>query len=114
MPRARGPKKPATRVAVLTDTKDFRIQTRDLCLMHDVFMRACFQHSLLCVQVVLRVILQNDLRVTEVTAQKSLTNLRGRRSIVMDILAEDEDGRSTTWRFRLTSRARIPVVRATT
>ena len=92
MPPPRAAKISIPRFSVPTDTEDFRAQTRDLCLMHDVFMRACFQHSLLCVQVVLRVILRKDLRITKVTAQKSLTNLRGRRSIVMDILAEDEDG----------------------
>ena len=71
MPPPRAAKISVPRFSVPTDTEDFRAQTRDLCLMHDVFMRACFQHSLLCVQVVLRVILRKDLRITKVTARSA-------------------------------------------
>ena len=62
-------------------------------LMDDIFMRACFQHSPDCVERILRVILEKNLKVRTVEIQKTLSNLPNLRSIVMDIFAEDEEGK---------------------
>ena len=63
-----------------------------LTLMSDAFMRNVFKKPE-CLEYILRIILQKkDLRVTEVVIQQDYKNLQG-RSVILDCLAEDEDGR---------------------
>ena len=62
-----------------------------LTLMSDAFMRNVFKKPE-CLEYILRIILQKkDLRVTEVVIQQDYKNLQG-RSVILDCLAEDEDG----------------------
>ncbi len=70
-----------------------REQIRQLRLMDDRFMQACFQNNSECVELVLRIILEKpDLVVKSVTIQKSLTNLRG-HDIRLDVFAVDSENR---------------------
>ena len=71
-------------------TEVFRQFKKNACLMHDHFMRICFDDSKSTVQLVLRKILSKpDLEVTEMTVQKDIPNIHG-RSLVLDILARSE------------------------
>ncbi|MCR5220822.1 MAG: Rpn family recombination-promoting nuclease/putative transposase [bacterium] len=75
------------------DPEELQRRNQALCLMDDIFMRACFQHSSDCVERILRVILEKNLKVRTVELQKTLSNLPNLRSIVMDIFAEDSEGK---------------------
>ena len=66
---------------------------RQLRLMDDRFMQACFQNNAECVELVLRIILgKPDLVVKSVTTQKTLTNLSG-HDIRLDVFAVDSENR---------------------
>ena len=70
-----------------------RERIRQLRLMDDRFMQACFQNNVECVGVVLRIILgKPDLVVKSVNTQKALTNLRG-HDIRLDVFAVDSANR---------------------
>lgn len=63
------------------------------CLFDNDFMKKCFEDSTVCVELVLRIILENpDLKVAESSHQYELTNLQG-HSLGMDIFATDTEGR---------------------
>ncbi len=61
------------------------------CLMDDTFMSKVFEDKA-CAELLLRIILQKDLTVKEVTSQYSIKNLQG-RSIRLDIFAVDKDNK---------------------
>lgn len=66
---------------------------RDMRIIDDVFMNAVFNDSKECTELVLRIILdRKDLTVTSVKTQESLKNIYG-RSLALDILATDSEGR---------------------
>ena len=66
---------------------------RGFRLMDDDFMTACFSDSPECTELVLRIIMDKpDLKVTNVTVQKTLKNLQG-RSLRLDIDAVDSENR---------------------
>lgn len=60
-----------------------------LRLMDDTFFNSCFDDNILCMELLLRIVLNNDrLRVTEVITQHSVPNLHG-RAVRFDALATD-------------------------
>ena len=70
-----------------------RERIRQLRLMDDRFMQACFQNNSECVELVLRIILgKPDLVVKSVETQKTLANLRG-HDIRLDVFAVDSENR---------------------
>ena len=63
-------------------------------LMDDRFMRACLEDNIPCVQLVLRIILDKpDLTVLSAQTQHPLESLRGTRSVLLDVFAQDDAGR---------------------
>ncbi|MBO4578552.1 MAG: PD-(D/E)XK nuclease family transposase [Clostridiales bacterium] len=66
---------------------------QDMRIIDDVFMNAVFKDNKECTELVLRIILdRKDLIVTSVKTQESLKNIYG-RSLALDILAQDSEGR---------------------
>ena len=64
-----------------------------LNLMNNKFMNKTFDGDIICAQLLLRIILDNDkIKVKQVAVQRLLQNLYG-HSAQLDILAEDEAGR---------------------
>ena len=64
-----------------------------LSLMDDAFMAKCFEEDITCTELVISIILdRKDIRVKSVHTQHQLKNLQG-RSAILDIYAEDEDGK---------------------
>ncbi len=64
-----------------------------LSLMDDAFMAKCFEDNITCTELVISIILdRSDIRVKSVHTQHQLKNLQG-RSAILDIYAEDEDGK---------------------
>lgn len=61
------------------------------CLMDDTFMSKVFEDKT-CAELLLKIILQKELSVKEVTSQYSVKNLQG-RSIRLDIFAVDKDNK---------------------
>lgn len=61
------------------------------CLMDDTFMSKVFEDKA-CAELLLKIILQKELTVKEVTSQYSVKNLQG-RSIRLDIFAVDENNK---------------------
>ena len=60
-----------------------------LRLMDDTFFNSCFDDNIPCMELLLRIVLNNDrLRVTEVITQHSVPNLHG-RAVRFDALATD-------------------------
>ena len=67
-----------------------------LNLMNNKFMNKTFDGDIICAQLLLRIILDNDkIKVKQVAVQRLLQNLYG-HSAQLDILAEDEEGRRST------------------
>ena len=65
----------------------------DMCLMHDLFLHVCFKYDpQKYVRRVLGVILGLDLRLVEVNQQAEMKSLE-HRSVIMDFLAVDENGK---------------------
>ncbi len=62
-----------------------------LCLFDDHFMTAVF-NDIACSELLIRTVIDEKLNVKSVIVQKELKNLHG-RSVVLDILAESEDGK---------------------
>lgn len=61
----------------------------NFCLMDDEFMTKCFEDDISCIELILRIILQNgEIQLVDVQTQKFIKNLQG-RSIRADILATD-------------------------
>ncbi len=70
-----------------------RERIRQLRLMDDRFMQACFQNNAECVELVLRIILgKPDLVVEHVTTQMELRNMYG-HDIRLDVFAVDSENR---------------------
>ncbi|MCR4935627.1 MAG: PD-(D/E)XK nuclease family transposase [Oscillospiraceae bacterium] len=66
---------------------------RGFRLMDDDFLTKCFEGDLACMELVLRIVMEMpDLRVHEVHTQVFVENLMN-RSVRLDILATDSDGR---------------------
>lgn len=61
------------------------------CLMDDTFMSKVFEDKA-CAELLLKIILQKELTVKEVTSQYTVKNLQG-RSIRLDIFAVDKDNK---------------------
>lgn len=61
------------------------------CLMDDTFMSKVFEDKA-CAELLLKIILQKELTVKEVTSQYSIKNLQG-RSVRLDIFAVDKDNK---------------------
>ncbi|MBR1672844.1 MAG: PD-(D/E)XK nuclease family transposase [Fretibacterium sp.] len=61
---------------------------RNYCLMDDVFMSECLK-DIPCVELVLKIILQRDVRVTEVRTQEVMRSWR--RGAQLDVFATDEE-----------------------
>ena len=68
----------------------------DLTLLDDIMMSQVFDNNLPAASLLLKVILRkNDIKVISVVGQKVLkSNEIGGRSIKLDILAEDSEGKS--------------------
>ncbi|MBQ4259446.1 MAG: PD-(D/E)XK nuclease family transposase [Lachnospiraceae bacterium] len=66
-----------------------------LCLMDDELMKLVFNDNTEATELILRIILQkDDLKVTKVSTQRELKNPEEKgRTIVIDILAEDKEGK---------------------
>lgn len=62
-----------------------------LCLFDDHFMTAVF-NDIACSELLIRTVVDERLNIKSVIVQKELKNLHG-RSVVLDILAESEDGK---------------------
>ena len=62
-------------------------------LIDDTFFNICFEGSVECMQLLLRILLQrDDITVTEVVTQRSAHNLYG-RSVRFDVIAVDSNGK---------------------
>ena len=62
-------------------------------LIDDTFFNICFDGSVECMQLLLRILLQrDDIAVTEVVTQRSAHNLYG-RSVRFDVIAVDSNGK---------------------
>lgn len=73
--------------------KDHKDALSRLSLMDDAFMAKCFEDNITCTELVISIILdRKDIRVKCVHTQHQLKNLQG-RSAILDIYAEDEDGK---------------------
>ena len=73
--------------------KDHKDALSRLSLMDDAFMAKCFEDDITCTELVISIILdRKDIRVKCVHTQHQLKNLQG-RSAILDIFAEDEDGK---------------------
>ena len=73
--------------------KDHKDALSRLSLMDDAFMAKCFEDNITCTELVISIILdRKDIRVKSVHTQHQLKNLQG-RSAILDIYAEDEDGK---------------------
>ena len=73
--------------------KDHKDALSRLSLMDDAFMAKCFEEDITCTELVISIILdRKDIRVKNVHTQHQLKNLQG-RSAILDIYAEDEDGK---------------------
>ena len=60
---------------------------RQMCLMDDVFFNVCMDGNIECMQLILRIILNNDkLEVKEVTAQRTIPNINY-RGVRFDVMA---------------------------
>ena len=67
---------------------------RDLRPVDDDFMRRIFKDNRPLVQKVLRIIIQKpDLKVIRSETQADMKRLAGARSICLDVLGEDDDGK---------------------
>lgn len=64
---------------------------KSFCLMDDTFMSKVFEDKA-CAELLLKIILQKELTVREVTSQYSIKNLQG-RSVRLDIFAVDKDNK---------------------
>jgi len=66
---------------------------QQFCLFDDDFMTKCFEDSIECTELVLRIIMEkSDLKVTESRTQYTIKNLQG-RSVRLDIDAIDSSGK---------------------
>ncbi len=80
---------------------------RDFRLMDDDFLSKCFEDNIECTELVLKIILnQKELKVQQVRTQATIKNLQG-RSIRMDILATDRDGRQINIEVQRSDRGAI-------
>lgn len=72
--------------------RNFLEEIEKFCLFDDDFMRKCFEGSVECVELVLRIVMNRaDLTVVEMQHQYEVRNLQG-HSIEMDVFAMDENG----------------------
>ncbi len=63
-----------------------------MCLFDDVFMTTCLAGQNECVEYVLKILLNKDLKVLKAEGQKELPNLHG-QTARLDIMAVDENGK---------------------
>ncbi len=63
-----------------------------MCLFDDVFMTACLAGQNECVEYILKILLNKDLKVLKAEGQKELSNLHG-QTARLDIMAVDENGK---------------------
>lgn len=79
----------------VTNEKREKIMAKiqQFCLFDDDFMTKCFEDSIECTELVLRIIMEkSDLKVTESRTQYTIKNLQG-RSVRLDIDAIDSSGK---------------------
>ena len=72
--------------------KEIEEAIKNFCLMDDEYMTAFFEDNIECTELVLKIILNIDLKVKSVKTQYGIKNLQG-RSIRLDIYAESADGK---------------------
>lgn len=64
-----------------------------LCLFDDAFMRACFKNHRECIELVVRIVLNNpDLEFVQFKDQENIPNLNGKEA-VLDFVLRDKDGK---------------------
>ena len=64
-----------------------------LCLFDDAFMRACFKNHRECIELVVRIVLNNpDLKFVQFKDQENIPNLNGKES-VLDFVLKDKQGK---------------------
>ena len=71
--------------------KKYADKIQDFILMDDTFLSAVFNDKE-CAEVLLSIILEKNLEVTEIKTQYNIQNLKG-RSARLDIRAKDKDGK---------------------
>ena len=75
----------------LTEKRQALLQS--LRLMDNILLSKCFENNIECTELVLHIVLEKpDLQVTNVNTQVFMTNLLN-RSVQLDILATDSQGR---------------------
>ena len=76
---------------VLDRNNDYIKRISKLCLFDDDFMNIVFQNDK-CVKLLLDIILDTDIRISDINIQHQLDNIKG-RTIIMDMYIVDEKGR---------------------
>ena len=71
--------------------RHYREVIRELTMMSDALMRNVLKEPA-CTEYMLQVILEKEIKITDVVIQEDHKNLRG-RSAILDCVAKDEDGR---------------------
>ena len=71
--------------------RHYREVIRELTMMSDALMRNVLKEPA-CTEYMLQVILEKEIKITDVVIQEDHKNLRG-RSAILDCVAEDENGR---------------------
>jgi len=84
----------------------YSAEIQEFTLMDDVFMSAVFSDKE-CAEILLNVVLNKKLTVTDIKTQYSIGNLYG-RSIRLDIRAEDENGKVYGCEVENTAKRAIP------
>lgn len=88
-------------------TDELRENIRHITLMNNAFMNLCFNNNTSCVQAILRIILgRSDLIVKRVQTQKSFQGVI--RSLVIDVYAEDKDGKRYNIEIQRTNKGASP------
>ena len=76
---------------VLDRNNDYIKRISKLCLFDDDFMNIVFQNDK-CVKLLLDIILDTDIRISDINIQHQLDNIKG-RTVIMDMYIVDEKGR---------------------
>ena len=76
---------------VLDRNNDYIKRISKLCLFDDDFMNIVFQNDK-CVKLLLDIILDTDIRISDINIQHQLDNIKG-RTVIMDMYIIDEKGR---------------------